>query len=93
MTRIRTISMAESTGALRETYQAMMARPLPPVYRPLHGDAPGIIRAHSLDAGWMRTTFAISGTLHLPGADGGALTWHQRELLAAATSRTNQCRY
>jgi hypothetical protein len=93
VTHIRTISMAEATGDLRDTYAAMAARPMPAAYRPPHGGAPNIIRAHSLDAGWMRTTFAISATLHGPGPVGAGLSWRQRELLAAATSRTNQCRY
>ena len=79
----------ESTGELRETYEAMMARPLPSVYRPKTGDAPGIIRAHSLDPGAMRTAFKVSGSLN--GA--GPLAWHERELVNATTSRLNQCFY
>lgn len=80
---------SESTGVLREVYDAMKARPLPPVYRPPHGGAPGIIRAHSLDAETMRLVFRFSGMLN--GA--GPLTWPERELVNATTSRLNQCFY
>ena len=38
------VAYPQSTGALREIYDRMLARPLPPVYRPQHGGAPGIIR-------------------------------------------------
>jgi hypothetical protein len=47
--RLPVIGYAASTGPLREVYDRMLARPLPPVYRPQHGGAPGIIEAHSLD--------------------------------------------
>lgn len=93
MTHIRTIEPRDATGELAETYAAMAARPMPPAYRPPHGSAPGIVRAHSLSPAWMRTTFAISATLHMPGPSGAGLSWMQRELLASVTSRTNQCRY
>ena len=43
------VGYAASTGRLRETYDRMRERPLPPVYRPAHGGVPGIIEAHSLD--------------------------------------------
>jgi hypothetical protein len=58
---------------------------MPPVYRPEHGDAPGIIRAHSLDPELLLRTFSVSGPSPLP--------WADRELLASVTSRTNQCFY
>jgi hypothetical protein len=89
MAHLRVIGFHDATGALRETYQQMKERPLPSVYRPAHGDAPGIIRAHSLDAETMRRAFRTSSTLN--GA--GPLTWPQRELVNAATSRLNQCFY
>lgn len=79
----------DATGELRETYAQMMARPLPSVYRPAHGDAPGIIRAHSLDAGAMRHAFRFSGSVN--GA--GPLTWPERELVNTTTSQLNQCLY
>ena len=78
-----------SCGQLRETYDKMRERPLPPVYRPSHGGAPGIITAHSLDAALIPRVFATSSTLN--GA--GPLTWPERELVNATTSRLNQCFY
>lgn len=88
MAWLRTISRREADGALADTYAAMSNRPTPPVYRAPHGDVAGIIRAHSLDHVLMQRTFAASGCLH-----GTTLAWSDRELLAAATSRTNQCFY
>jgi alkylhydroperoxidase family enzyme len=82
------IPQAQATGALAEAYAAMDNRPMPPVYRPQHGDAAGIIRAHSLDAELLRRTFSVSGALATTG-----LPWPDRELLASTTSRTNQCFY
>lgn len=78
----------DAEGELAETYRAMMERPLPSVYRPPHGGAAGIIRAHSLDPALMRVVFGTSGTTH-----GGALSWGDRELIAAVTSRMGQCVY
>jgi alkylhydroperoxidase family enzyme len=88
MVWLETISKAEATGALADAYAAMDDRPMPPVYRAPHGDAAGIIRAHSLDPELMRRTFGVSGALA-----GSQLPWADRELLASATSRTNQCFY
>jgi len=89
MAHLRVTGFADSTGALRDTYRQLMERPLPEVYRPKHGDAPGIVRAHSLDPETMRRAFRTSSTLN--GA--GPLTWPQRELVNAVTSRLNQCLY
>lgn len=88
MAWLGTIPQGEAAGELAEAYAAMAARPIPDVYRPPHGDAPGIIRAHSLDAELMRRTFAVSGSLHR-----SALGWADRELISSVTSRTNQCFY
>jgi hypothetical protein len=78
-----------SRGQLRETYDRMRERPLPPVYRPSHGGAPGIITAHSLDPALIPRVFATSSALN--GA--GPLSWPERELVNATTSRLNQCFY
>ena len=83
------IDHASSTGILRETYQRMLQRPLPPVYRPAHGGPPGIIQAHSLDPQLIPRVFGTSTTLN--GA--GPLAWPERELVNAITSRLNQCFY
>jgi alkylhydroperoxidase family enzyme len=88
MAWLATISGRDADGDLARTYAAMAARPIPDVYRPPHNDAPGIIRAHSLDPELMRRTFAISGALHAT-----ALSWADRELISSVTSRTNQCFY
>jgi hypothetical protein len=82
------ISQTQATGALAEAYAAMDKRPMPPVYRPEHGDAAGIIRAHSLDPNLLQRTFGVSGALATT-----RLPWADRELLASATSRANQCFY
>jgi len=80
---------AESTGLLRETYDRMLQRPLPPIYRPQHGGPAGIIQAHSLDPELIPKVFGTSTTLN--GA--GPLGWADRELINAITSRLNQCFY
>jgi hypothetical protein len=78
-----------STGVLRDVYDKMRERPMPPVYRPSHGGVPGIITAHSLDPNLIGKVFACSTTLN--GA--GPLAWDERELVNATTSRLNQCLY
>jgi hypothetical protein len=83
------VGYAESTGALRETYDRMLQRPLPPVYRPAHGGPAGIIQAHSLEPALIPKVFGTSTTLN--GA--GPLAWADRELINAITSRVNQCFY
>ncbi len=90
MTWIQLIGRRDADAGLRAIYDRMAARPMPPVYRPSHGDAPGIIRAHSLDPSLIPLVFAgMSASL----AAGDTLTWPQRELVNAATSRLNQCLY
>ncbi|HEX6470953.1 MAG TPA: hypothetical protein VF069_17775 [Streptosporangiaceae bacterium] len=88
MAWLGTIPRREAAGELADVYAAMAARPIPEVYRPPHDDAPGIIRAHSLDAELMRRTFAVSGWLHQ-----STLGWADRELISSVTSRANQCFY
>jgi hypothetical protein len=83
------VAYEHSTGTLRETYDRMLARPMPPVYRPQHGGVAGIITAHSLDPVLIPKVFGTSTTLN--GA--GPLTWPERELVNATTSRLNQCFY
>ena len=83
------IGYEASTGVLREVYDKMRARPMPPTYRPQHGGIPGIIEAHSLDPGLIPLVFGTSTTLN--GA--GPLPWADREAINAITSRLNQCLY
>jgi hypothetical protein len=83
------VDYAESDGLLRQTYDRMLQRPLPPVYRPTHGRVAGIIEAHSLDPELIPLVFRTSSTLN--GA--GPLSWPERELVNATASRLDQCFY
>lgn len=85
---LRMIGRQEADGELLDAYRAMAARPMPSVYVPPHGDAPGIIRAHSLDPELLRRTFAVSGSL-----SNDMLPWRSRELVNSVTSRENECFY
>ncbi len=80
---------AASTGELRDVYDRMRERPMPPTYRPNHGGIAGIVEAHSLDPALIGKVFSTSTTLN--GA--GPLSWPERELINALTSRLNQCLY
>ncbi|HST48074.1 hypothetical protein [Jatrophihabitans sp.] len=82
------IGSQEADGDLRDAYLAMAARPMPSAYVPSHGEAPGIIRAHSLDPELLRRAFAVSGSL-----SNDLLPWHSRELINSVTSRENECFY
>jgi hypothetical protein len=90
MAWIPVIGRREADATLAAVYDRMASRPMPPAYRPPNGDAPGIIRAHSLDPVLVPLVFAgMSASL----VQGDAMTWAQRELVNAATSRLNQCLY
>jgi hypothetical protein len=86
---LRIINPDEASGPLADLYERFKERPSPPVYRPAHGGLAGIIRAHSLDCGLMPLVFAFSGGVN----QSGPLPWPDRELIAATTSRLNQCFY
>lgn len=88
MAYVRIIGKQAADGDLLAAYTAMAARPMPSVYVPDHGDAPGIIRAHSLDPELLRRTFALSGSL-----SNDVLPWRSRELVNSVTSRENECFY
>lgn len=89
MSYIRMIGFADAGERLRKVYEAMASRPMPDCYRAPHGGPAGIIRAHSLDPELMGVTFAASSSYFAHEA----LTWAERELLAASASRTNGCFY
>lgn len=89
MPHLQIIEPAEATGELAAIYDRMRSRPMPPIYKPAHGGIAGIVRAHSLDPGLMPKAFGFSGGVN----QAGPLAWPQRELVAAATSRLNQCFY
>jgi hypothetical protein len=78
-----------ATGVLRDIYDKMRERRLPQIYRPAHGGVPGIIAMHSLDPLLIGKVFGASSTLN----GSGPLTWPERELVNAITSRLNQCLY
>lgn len=82
-------SYEAATGTLRTIYDQMRERPLPAVYRPAHAGVPGIVAMHSLDPLLITRVFRTSSTLN--GA--GPLSWPERELVNALTSRLNQCLY
>ncbi len=86
---MKPVPYADAPPRLREIYDRMRARPLPPAYRPSHGGIPGIIEAHGLDPELVPNVFGCSTTLN--GA--GPLAWHERELVNALVSRVNQCFY
>src|SRR5262249_36875730 len=86
---VKPVGYADAPPKLRDVYDRMRERPLPPAYRPAHGGIPGIIEAHGLDPELVGKVFATSTTLN--GA--GPLAWPERELVNALTSRLNQCFY
>lgn len=89
MSHLTIIEPAEATGALAAVYDKIKERKMPAVYKPSHGGPPGIIRAHSLDAMLIPRVFGFSSGVN----QAGPLSWPQRELIAALTSRLNQCFY
>jgi hypothetical protein len=60
MAWIDTIDATRATGELARVYDRMRERPMPLVYRPPHGGAPGIILAHSLDPALIALTFGVA---------------------------------
>ena len=83
------VGYAASSGVLREIYDRMRQRPMPPAYRPQHGGIPAIIEAHSLDPALIPLVFGTSTTVN--GA--GPLSWPERELVNTTASRLDQCFY
>jgi hypothetical protein len=89
MPHLPIIEPDQATGDLAAVYERMKMRKMNPAYTPSHGGVPGIVRAHSLDAGLMPKVFGLSSIVN----GGGPLTWPQREMVATATSVLNQCFY
>lgn len=88
---IRMIGVKEAEGALREAYARLRAgTSRPPVYNTPTGDAPNIIRCHSLDPEGMRLAFSMSGAIHWSSR---SLPWAKREMLNTVTSGANNCFY
>jgi hypothetical protein len=89
MAWIGTIDRASATGDLAEAYATLASRPIPSAYIPPHGGAPGIHRAHSLDAKLLLSVFRTTGSLHA----GEQLSWAERELISSVAARTAGCFY
>ncbi|HEY4060015.1 MAG TPA: hypothetical protein VGM39_25545 [Kofleriaceae bacterium] len=89
MQHLAIIEPPDATGELAEVYNRMGQRRMPTAYQTLHGGLPGIVRAHSLDPKLMPIAFGFSNLVNMSGP----LAWPYRELVAAATSRLNQCFY
>ncbi|HMY14713.1 MAG TPA: hypothetical protein PKA58_00220 [Polyangium sp.] len=89
MPYIRMIGFEDAGERLRGAYEAMAKRPIPDCYRAPHGGPAGIIRAHSIDPELMGISFGASGSYWTYDA----LTWAERELIAASASRSNGCFY
>ena len=90
MAWIETIDATRATGELAQVYVRMRERPMPAVYRPPHGGAPGIILAHSLDPTLIGLTF---GGMSASLVTDDTLGWAPREVVNTATSLANQCFY
>jgi hypothetical protein len=89
---IRVIGYDESTGPLREAYEAMRAASAsrPSAYDTPTGEAANIVRCHGLDPEGLRLAFSLSKAAHWGPL---SLPWADRELLNTVTSAANQCFY
>ncbi len=95
---VRMIGFAEAErggpelAPLLDTYRKMRAAMTsrPSAYSTPGGDAPNIVRCHSLDPEAMRLAFSLSSALHW-GPHG--LPWSLREMINTVTSGANFCFY
>lgn len=89
---IRMIGAREAEGALKEVYAAMRANmgSRPAVYSTPNGDAPNIVKSHSLDPEGLRLAFSMSTAIHWSDK---SLPWTKREMINTVTSRANNCFY
>ena len=92
---IRMIGVEEALaqgGELAEHYQRMRsaAGSRPKVYDTPNGEAPNIVRSHSLDPEGMRLAFGLSTAIHWGPH---ALPWPTREMINTVTSHANDCFY
>ena len=89
---IKMIGVAEAEGRLKELYEQMRARgsSRPAVYIAPKGDAPNIVKSHSLDPEGLRLAFGMSGVIHWGPQ---SLPWVKREMLNTVTSGANNCFY
>ena len=80
------------TAALRDVYAQMRTNmgSRPSVYSTPTGDAPNIVKSHSLEPEGLRLAFSISTAIHWSDK---SLPWAKREMINTVTSRANNCFY
>ncbi len=92
---VRMIGVPEAMamgGPLADVYMRMRsnASPRPAVYSTPSGDAPNIVRCHSLEPEGLLHAFGLSNTIHWGDR---ALPWATREMINTVTSQSNDCFY
>ena len=89
---IQMLGVHEAEGALREVYAQMRANmgSRPSVYSTPTGNAPNIVKSHSLEPEGLRLAFSISTAIHWSDK---SLPWVKREMINTVTSRANNCFY
>ena len=81
MPHLRLIDVSEATGALRQEYDAAIARA---------GKVFNIVKAMSLRPGVLQRSMELYKAIMFGPSE---LSRQQRELLAVVTSRANDCHY
>jgi len=81
MPHVRLIDVEDATGALKEEYQAAVARA---------GKVFNIVKAMSLRPSVLKRSMELYRAIMLGASD---LTRQERELLAVVVSNTNDCHY
>jgi hypothetical protein len=86
------IGIHAAEGALKEAYLKLRANmsSRPAVYSTPGGDAPNIVKSHSLEPEGLRLAFSISTAIHWSDK---SLPWAKREMINTVTSRANDCFY
>ena len=89
---IRMIGVREADGALKEAYTKLRANmsSRPAVYSTSNGDAPNIVKSHSLEPEGLRLAFGMSSAVHWSDK---SLPWAKREMINTVTSHANNCFY
>ena len=89
---IRMIGAREAEGDLKAVYATMRTTmgSRPAVYSTPTGDAPNIVKSHSLEPEGLRLAFSISTAIHWSDK---SLPWIKREMINTVTSRANNCFY
>ena len=89
---IQMLGVHEAEGELREVYAQMRTNmgSRPSVYSTPTGDAPNIVKSHSLEPEGLRLAFSMSTEIHWSDK---SLPWAKREMINTVTSRANNCFY